>query len=211
MKRKYVIVNAIIMILIALTGCSKESIKNHKTFYGKATINGLELFDYRTLEESITPSLWYINLSRNSLKITKDNICYMQIFLRKDKEKDPFNYYMILIGISVDDKFPVLNKEYTINYIDNIEYGNRYCTFEDTKELENLIQYNNSISSGIAGIETPTSEGRYLPLKGSLSFYKYDSKTGTYYISYNLETLDIVESQKYNITGEFYNKLSSFK
>ena len=211
MERKYVIVNAIIMILIVLTGCSKDTIRNHKTFYGKATINGLELFDYRTLEESITPLLWYINLSRDRIKITEDNICYMQMFLRKDKDPDPYNYCMILIGIPVNDEFPVLNKEYTINYIDDIEYGKRNSTFEYTKELEKLIRYNNSISYGIAGIETPTSDRRYLPLKGTLSFYKYDSKTETYYISYTLETLNISDALKYNITGDFYNKLRRFK
>lgn len=196
--------NVIFVLLIMLTGCTKGAILNHRDIYGNATINDLNMTDYLTLKESLTPELWYVNLPSKRLIVTEDSCCYIQTFLRKDKEENPFNYYMILIGIPVEDGFPILSKEYRISYDNRVDYGKRNRTFEDSKELEKLIADSSSMSYGIAGIHTPLSMGHYIPLSGKFSFDKYEATTNSYHISYAFETvknLDMPDTLRYEIKG----------
>ena len=207
---------AIFVLLVILTGCTKEAILNHRDIYGEATINDLYLMDYVTLKESIIPELGYANLPINRLVITEDSICYIHTFLRKEHEENSIypNFYLILIGLPIKDGFPVLSNDYEILHDVRIDYGERRRSFRYRNEIEKLIADDGSIPYGIAGIRTPTSYDHYIPLRGKLCFEKHDAKTNTYYISYAFETvenLDMPDTLRYEIKGFFKNQLKTLR
>lgn len=212
MKHHIDVISITLLLVFLLSGCSKEEILGHKNNYGEATINGMKLYDYVTLEESFSNSLWFRPMPMYNFKITKDSISYIQMVLRNNNEEDYNNYWLILIGLHADTGFPVLNQEYYIIYDDKIDYGNIYSTFLYTRELENRIDSGYDFpSQGIAGLRTPTSDNNFLPLVGKICFNKYDHSTGTYCASYTLESVDTPGMLKYIIDGVFKDKIKIYR
>ena len=142
---------------------------------------------------------------------TRDNILYLQTTLREEDEENPNNYWFILMGIPEEDGLPVLDKEYKICFNVNVDYGSVHRSFEYTRELENQsISVSGNQTSGIAGMRTPTSGDKLIPLTGKISFYKYDAKNGIYYSRYTLESVEINESESCVIGSEFHKQITIY-
>ena len=61
--------------------------------------------------------------------------------------------------------------------------------------------------NGIAGLSVPPSHDALLPLEGSLSFTKFDSKTDDYSVTYTLKGKDESTGESYDISGTMNGKL----
>lgn len=202
---------SILLFFATLTvGCKKVDILSLKTNYGEAMVNGVKLYDYATVEEKLASSMAPRLMPLADL-FKNGDIFYLQTTLRKEDESDPSNFWFILMGIPADDSFPVLNKEYSIVFNENVDYGSVHNSFEYTHELNNLPDSGKGDEPiGIAGISTPTSGFELIPLTGKICMYKYDNKSGIYYFHYTLESIVSHESEKCTIEGDFHKEIEIY-
>lgn len=212
MRKNIRIIGIVLLYAMIMVGCKKVEIMNQKTQYGEATVNGIVLYDYTTVEEQLANSLAPQFMPLADFIINRNDISYLQTTLRKEDEDNPNSFWFILIGIPADDEFPVLNKEYNIVFNENVNYGSLHRSFEYTRELERLSNTGiEDLSIGIAGLRTPDSENELIPLTGKIIFYKHDAKTGIYYTNYTLKSLDDSDNDSYLIEGEFHKQIQIYK
>lgn len=208
MKRNLGILLLIMSVMTALSGCKKTELLKHKSVYGEATINGKELSQYTTISEGVSNKYWFLPLGNDDYFRVKDNVCYLQMFLRDGKETDAEDFWLILIGCHADEGFPVTGKEYQIVVQRQVDLGNIYNSFYWSGELRDFYADNPALESyGIAGLSIPPSHDKFIPLEGSLQFLKGDSKAGEYSISYNLQSEESAAGETYRIKGKMNGKL----
>lgn len=201
----------LIILTTALSGCEKKELLKHRTVYGEATINGNTLLQYGSIEEGIFNKYWYLPLSMGNPFIVEENVCYLQAMLRSSEENKDENFWLILIGIPAYDTFPIINHEYEISVQDKVDLGNMYNSFYWSRELRDYYSNPDKRQLGVAGLSVPPAHDRFLPLNGTLSFTKYDVKTGDCSVSYNLEGKELSNGKAYSISGRYNGKLQSTK
>lgn len=202
----------LIILATALSGCEKKEILKHRTVYGEANINGKTLLQYGTVEEGISNKYWYLPLNIGNPFIVKENVCYFQAMLRDSEENNDENFWLILIGIPAYDTFPIINHEYEISVQDKVDLGDMYNSFYWSGELRNYYYSNpDKRQLGVSGLSVPPTHDGFLPLNGTLSFTKYDVKTGDCSVSYNLEGKELSNGKAYSISGRYNGKLQSTK
>ena len=208
MKRSLGILLLTMSFMTLLSSCEKKELLNHKTVYGEATINNKTYSQYTTIGEGVSNKYWYLPLGVDNHFIIKEGVCYLQLFLRDDEEKDAENFWLILIGCRADAHFPIVGKEYEIVAENRVDLGNIYNSFYWSGKLRDFYRVHpESESYGIAGLSIPPTHEKFIPLDGSIQFLKGDAESGEYSISYHLRSEDHAPDETYRIVGKFNGKL----
>lgn len=208
MKRSLGILLLTMFFMTVLSSCEKKEFLKHRAVYGEATINSKALLQYTTIGEGVSNKYWFLPLGIDNNFIVTEDVCYFQMFLRDCEEKDSENFWLILIGCHADENFPVIGKKYKIAVQNQVDLGNIYNSFYWSGKLRDFYSDNSeSKSYGIAGLSIPPSHDEFIPLDGSIQFLKGDSKTGEYFISYDLKSDDNSTGETYRIIGKFNGKL----
>lgn len=207
MKLNTIILSLLIVFSFILTGCEKKEIFGHKTVYGEATINGKHLVQYAKAEESLANQFWYLPLGGNIIAI-EDDICYLQMMLRDNDWNGVDNFWLILVGLPADEDFPTVGHQYDISVQPQIDLGTVANSFYWSHALRDFYASNkDEMHNGIAGLSVPPSHDALLPLEGSLSFTKFDSKTDDFSVTYTLKGKDESTGESYDISGTMNGKL----
>lgn len=207
MKRSLGILLLTMLFLSLLLGCEKKELLSRKYVYGKATINNKAYSQYTTIGEGVSNKYWFLPLGVDNYFIIKEGVCYLQLFLRDDEEKDAENFWLILIGCRADEHFPVVGKEYEIVVENRVDLGNIYNSFYWSGKLRNFYRdHPESESYGIAGLSIPPTHEKFIPLDGSMQFLKGDAESGEYSIAYNFRSENNAD-ETYRIVGKFNGKL----
>lgn len=207
MKRSLYLLIVIMFSLLFLSGCEKKELLKQKTLYGEARINGKTLYQYTTIGEAVSNKYWFLPLGLDNNIIIKEDVGYLQMFLRDYEETETENFYLILVGCYADENFPVIGKEYEIVVENKIELGNMYNSFYWSGELRDYyFQYPEFETYGIAGLSIPPSHDGFIPLEGSIQFIQAE-KDGLYTIAYILESNDNTSGETYSINGWLQGKL----
>ena len=208
MKRNLSILLFTMSLMTVLSGCEEKELLKHHSVYGEATINDKVLLQYTTIGEGVSNKYWFLPLGNDNRFIVKDDVCYLQMFLRDGEEKATEDFWLVLVGCHADADFPVIGKEYPIVVQPQVDLGNVYNSFYGSGELRDFYAgHSESASYGIAGLSVPPSHEELIPLDGSLRFLKGDSKSGEYSISYNLLSEENVAGTSYRVKGEMNGKL----
>ena len=208
MKRDLGILLFTMFLMTVCSSCEKKELLKHQSVYGEATINNKVLFQYTTIGEGVSNKYWFLPLGNDNRFIVKDDVCYLQMFLRDGEEKATENFWLVLVGCHADEAFPVIGKEYPIVVQPQVDLGNVYNSFYWSGKLRDFYADNPEFEScGIAGLSVPPSHDKFIPLDGSLRFLKGDSKSGEYFISYNLLSEENVAGTSYRVKGEMNGKL----
>lgn len=203
MKRNLGILLLSVFLMTILSGCEKKELLKQKVVYGEATINNKALFQYTTIGEVVSNKYWFLPLGVDNVFIVKEGVCYLQMFLRDYEETDDEDFWLILVGFHVDENFPVIGKEYKIVAENRVDLGNIYNSFYWSGELRGFYSANPEFEDyGIAGLSTPPSHDKFIPLNGSIIFLKENSKVGEYSISYELKSDDSSTGETYRIIGK---------
>ena len=196
----------------SLASCSeKHEVLKQETNFGVATINGKAYRDYVTVAEALSNKFFYTPLNGSGkFLISNGSVAYLQFVLRDDSASEIHESWLVLVGISIPEgeDFPVIGKEYPIQYSPLTDHtfsggGNFY----ELKLLEQMKATKSAdIPSGVGGLKIPYAID-FITLSGSLSFSNATpSKDGTkvnYSGQYTLENQPDEENGKISINGKF--------
>ena len=207
MKRNLGILLLTMFFMAVLSSCEKTEIIKSKTVYGQATINDKTLYQYTTIGEGVSNKYWFLPLGLDNNFIVKEGVCYLQMFLREFEEQDIENFWLVLVGCYADEGFPIIGKEYKIVVQNQIDLGNIYNSFYWSGKLRDFYSDNPEFESyGVAGLSTPTSHDKFIPLEGTIQFSQA-AKEGAYTVSYILNSNDNSTGETYRIVGGIQGKL----
>lgn len=200
------------LAVFSLTSCSeKHEMLKQETNFGVATINGKAYRDYLTVAEALSNKFFYTPLNGSGkFLISKGSVAYLQFVLRDDSASELHESWLVLVGISIPEgeDFPVIGKEYPIQYSPLTDHtfsggGNFY----ELKLLEQMKATKPAdLPSGVGGLKIPYAIN-FITLSGTLTFsYSTPSKDGTkvnYRGQYTLENQPDEEHGKISINGQF--------
>ena len=200
------------LAVFSLTSCSeKHEMLKQETNFGVATINGKAYRDYLTVAEALSNKFFYTPLNGSGkFLISKGSVAYLQFVLRDDSASELHESWLVLVGISIPEgeDFPVIGKEYPIQYSPLTDHtfsggGNFY----ELKLLEQMKATEPAdLPSGVGGLKIPYAID-FITLSGTLTFsYSTPSKDGTkvnYRGQYTLENQPDEEHGKISINGQF--------
>lgn len=200
------------LAVFSLTSCSeKHEMLKQETNFGVATINGKAYRDYLTVAEALSNKFFYTPLNGSGkFLISKGSVAYLQFVLRDDSASELHESWLVLVGISIPEgeDFPVIGKEYPIQYSPLTDHtfsggGNFY----ELKLLEQMKATKPAdLPSGVGGLKIPYAID-FITLSGTLTFsYSTPSKDGTkvnYRGQYTLENQPDEEHGKISINGQF--------
>lgn len=196
----------------SLASCSeKHEVLKQETNFGVATINGKAYRDYLTVAEALSNTFFYTPLNGSGkFLISNGSFAYLQFILRDDSATSVHESWLVLVGISIPEgeDFPVIGKEYPIQYSPLTDHtfsggGNFY----ELKLLEQMKATKPAdLPSGVGGLKIPYAID-FITLSGTLTFSNSTpSKDGTkvnYSGQYTLENQPDEECGKVNINGKF--------
>ena len=196
----------------SLASCSeKHEVLKQETNFGVATINGKAYRDYLTVAEALSNTFFYTPLKGSGkFLISNGSFAYLQFILRDDSATSVQESWLVLVGISIPEgeDFPVIGKEYPIQYSPLTDHtfsggGNFY----ELKLLEQMKATKTAdLPSGVGGLKIPYAID-FITLSGTLTFSNSTpSKDGTkvnYSGQYTLENQPDEECGKVNINGKY--------
>ena len=172
MKKAYILIFA---IGILLSACSKKTeLLEQETNFGSAIINGKAYRDYLTVGEALSNMFFYTPLhGSGKFLISNDSVAYLQFVLRDDSAHALHESWLVLVGIPISngEHFPVIGKEYPIQYSPLTDHtfsggGNFY----ERKLLEQMkADHSPDLPSGIGGLKVPL-DIEFITLQGCLTF-----------------------------------------
>lgn len=196
------------LCLTLFSSCKRHDILESKHFFCETMINGILYNDSPTLRELLGQIGYPFSTKERILVNNKDAIAHLQFKLVNSNNKEDFCYLYGGIAFSKDEKFPLLNKEYTINYNHDFE----------TDKLSDLIEYDylynqrkkalGTLPIGLILLKYKDKNGEWMEheisLKGKLIFKSYNSKNHKYKGSFRLHR-DSYEGdeREFKISGEF--------
>ena len=195
MKKAYILIFA---IGILLSACSKKiELLEQETNFGSAIINGKAYRDYLTVGEALSNMFFYTPLhGSGKFLISNDSVAYLQFVLRDDSAHALHESWLVLVGIPISngEHFPVIGKEYPIQYSPLTDHtfsggGNFY----ERKLLEQMkADHSPDLPSGIGGLKVPL-DIEFITLQGCLTFTNSvpskDGKKAEYTGQYRLANL----------------------
>lgn len=198
--------------MLSLVSCSKKfEVLKQETNFGAATINGKAYRDYLTVAEALSNKFFYTPLNGSGkFLISNGSVAYLQFVLRDDSASELHESWLVLVGISIPEgeDFPVIGKEYPIQYSPLTDHtfsggGNFY----ELKLLEQMKATKSAdLPSGVGGLKKPYAID-FITLSGSLTFSSSKPSTdGTkvnYSGQYTFESLPDEEYGKISINGKF--------
>ena len=209
MKKTYLLVLTVGMLLSA---CSKKyELLEQETNFGSAVINGKAYRDYLTVAEALSNSFFCTPLhGSGKFLISNDSVAYLQFVLRDNTAHSIHESWLVLIGIPITDgeNFPVIGKEYPIQYSSLTDRtfsggGNYY----EQKLLEQMkADQSAELPLGVGGVKVP-DDLEFTALEGCLTFTdstpSKDGKDMKYTGEYRLKNLPDEEYGSIDIVGKF--------
>ena len=198
--------------MLSLVSCSKKiEVLKQETNFGAANINGKTYRDYLTVGEALSNKFFYTPLNGSGkFLISNGSVAYLQFVLRDDSASELHESWLVLVGISIPEgeDFPVIGKEYLIQYSPLTDHtfsggGNFY----ELKLLEQMKATKSAdLPSGVGGLKKPYAID-FITLSGSLTFSSSKPSTdGTkvnYSGQYTFESQPDEEYGKISINGKF--------
>jgi len=202
----------IISFCLCLTffyGCKQDDKLDSKHYFCESKINGISYNDFSTLRELSEEEVSYPFSANERITVNnKKAIAHLQFKLGNENNKEDSCQLYGGIAFPKGEKFPLLNKEYTINYNHDFE----------TDKLSDLIEYDylynqrkkalGTLPIGLILLKYKDKNGEWMEheisLKGKLIFKSYNSKNHKYKGSFRLHR-DSYEGdeREFKISGEF--------
>lgn len=209
MKKAYI---PLLALCILLSACSKKTeLLEQKTNFGSAIINGKAYRDYLTVGEALSNMFFYTPLhGSGKFLISNDSVAYLQFVLRDDSAHALHESWLVLVGIPISngEHFPVIGKEYPIQYSPLTDHtlsggGNFY----ERKLLEQMkADHSPDLPLGVGGVKVP-DDLEFTALEGCLTFTdstpSKDGKDMKYTGEYRLKNLPDEEYGSIDIVGKF--------
>jgi len=209
MKKAYI---PLLALCILLSACSKKTeLLEQETDFGSAIINGKAYRDYLTVGEALSNMFFYTPLhGSGKFLISNDSVAYLQFVLRDDSAHALHESWLVLVGIPISngEHFPVIGKEYPIQYSPLTDHtlsggGNFY----ERKLLEQMkADHSPDLPLGVGGVKVP-DDLEFTALEGCLTFTdstpSKDGKDMKYTGEYRLKNLPDEEYGSIDIVGKF--------
>ena len=209
MKKAYI---PLLALCILLSACSKKTeLLEQETNFGSAIINGKAYRDYLTVGEALSNMFFYTPLhGSGKFLISNDSVAYLQFVLRDDSAHALHESWLVFVGIPISngEHFPVIGKEYPIQYSPLTDHtlsggGNFY----ERKLLEQMkADHSPDLPLGVGGVKVP-DDLEFTALEGCLTFTdstpSKDGKDMKYTGEYRLKNLPDEEYGSIDIVGKF--------
>ena len=181
MKKSFSIM---LLLQILLGSCQKHDILESKLLFCEAAINGVTHKDAPTVRESLGIYSGLPFALKQRCFVTRDTIAYLQFKLTNDDNPNDYCYLFGGIAFSKNETFPLLNKEYRIEYHQEFETDRRAADNFNNYLYDQREKAPDSLPLGIFFLKDKDKDGEwkdcYVSLQGVLEFESFNSKNGKY-------------------------------